>query len=45
MTLKEEKIQDDPIRGTPEIGRRGTYSIACLPASVRVSVRHGVDRS
>jgi hypothetical protein len=23
MTLQEEKIQDDPIRGTPEIGRRG----------------------
>src|SRR5215218_10981300 len=33
MTLKEEKIQDDPIRGTPEIGRRGTYSIACLRLS------------
>jgi hypothetical protein len=36
MRLMEEKIQDDPIRGTPEIGRWGTYSIACLPASVRV---------
>jgi hypothetical protein len=23
MTLQEEKIQDDRIRGTPEIGRRG----------------------
>jgi len=33
MTLKDEKIQDDPIRGTPEIGHRGTYSIACLRLS------------
>ena len=24
MTLQEEKIQDERIRGTPEIGRRGT---------------------
>ena len=24
MTLQEEKIQDDRIRGTPEIDRRGT---------------------
>jgi hypothetical protein len=23
MTLQEEKIEDDRIRGTPEIGRRG----------------------
>ena len=30
MTLQEEKIQDDRIRGTPEIGCRGTYSIAGL---------------
>jgi hypothetical protein len=30
MTLQEEKIQDDRIRGTPEIGRGGAYSIACL---------------
>jgi hypothetical protein len=44
MTLKEEEIQDDPIRGTPEIGRRGSYSIACLPPCGS-GVRHGVDRS
>jgi hypothetical protein len=32
LTLQEEKIQDDRIRGTPEIGRRGHLLIACLHA-------------
>jgi hypothetical protein len=30
MTLQEKKIHDDRIRGTPEMGGRGTHSIAGL---------------
>jgi hypothetical protein len=35
MTLQEEKIQDDRIRGTPKIGRR-RHRLHRRPASVRV---------
>jgi hypothetical protein len=41
MTLKEEKIQDDPIRGTPEIGRRG-HLLHRLPACLRAGQVSGM---
>ena len=41
MTLQEEKIQDDPIRGTPEIGRRG-HLLHRLPACLRAGQVSGM---
>jgi hypothetical protein len=38
MTLQEQKIQNDRIRRTPEIGRRGTSARSTFPSREGIAV-------